>query len=270
MLFSNSLSTFPAADLEACRFGFAISKNKEYGRKAASFSIFVNSIGNQIDIITKIIRMKIGIIGSGIVAQTLGKAFITEGNEVMLGSRDPLKDSIKKWKAENPGSKAGSFTDTAAFGELLVLAIAGHAAVQAIRASGLKNMEGKIIIDVTNPISPAPPDKGVLKFSTSLEHSLMEELQKLVPKAKFVKAFNSVGHSLMYKPSFKEGKPTMFICGNDETAKKKVTKILDLFGWETEDMGSVEAARVIEPLCILWCIPGFLRNQWNHAFKLMK
>ena len=214
--------------------------------------------------------MKIGIIGSGVVAQTLGKAFLTEGNEVMLGSRDPEKEAIKKWKASNPGAQSGSFAEAAAFGELLVLAVAGHGAVQALQTSGLKNLEGKTIIDVTNPIAPAPPEKGVLKFITTLDNSLMEQLQQLVPKAKFVKAFNSVGNTLMYKPSFKEGKPSMFICGNDDAAKKQVESILDLFGWETEDMGGVEAARAIEPLCILWCIPGFLRNQWSHAFKLLK
>jgi 8-hydroxy-5-deazaflavin:NADPH oxidoreductase len=214
--------------------------------------------------------MKVGIIGSGIVAQTLAKAFITEGYEVMLGSRDPNKEAVTKWKAANPKAKTGSFSETAAFGELLVLATAGHGALQALQTSGLKNLEDKTIIDVTNPISQSPPEKGVLKFNTSLDHSLMEQLQQTAPKARFVKAFNSVGNSLMYKPVFKEGKPTMFICGNDEFAKKQVTGILDRFGWETEDMGAVEAARAIEPLCMLWCIPGLLRNQWNHAFKLLK
>lgn len=152
----------------------------------------------------------------------------------------------------------------------MVLATAGHAAVQALQTAGLKNLEGKVIIDVTNPIAQAPPVNGVLKFSTSLDHSLMEDLQNLAPKAKFVKAFNSVGNAQMYKPAFKEGKPSMFICGNDTAAKKQVAEILDRFGWETEDMGAVEGARAIEPLCILWCIPGFLRNQWTHAFKLLK
>ena len=218
----------------------------------------------------KSVTMKIGIIGSGIVAQVLGKAFISEGNEVMMGSRDPKKEAMIKWKAANPSAKIGSFSDAAVFGDMLVLATAGHAAAQALQSAGLKNLEGKIIIDVTNPIAQAPPVNGVLKFSTSLEHSLMEDLQNLAPKAKFVKAFNSVGNGQMYKPAFKEGKPSMFICGNDTSAKKKVTEILDRFGWETEDMGMVEAARAIEPLCILWCIPGFLRNQWNHAFKLLK
>ncbi len=214
--------------------------------------------------------MKIGIIGSGEVAQTLGRAFLAEGFEVKLGSRDPQKDAVKKWGTENPGAKTGTFDEAAAFGELLVLAVAGHAVFQAVEASGLKNLEGKIIIDVTNPIAPSAPEKGILKFTTSLDRSLMEDLQMLVPKAKFVKAFNSVGNDLMYKPLFKEGRPTMFICGNDESAKKQVSSILDRFGWESEDMGLVESARAIEPLCILWCLPGFLRNQWTHAFKLLK
>jgi predicted dinucleotide-binding enzyme len=214
--------------------------------------------------------MKIGIIGSGEAGQTLGAAFLTEGYEVKLGSRNPLKDVVKRWKAENQGAKTGTFEEAAEFGELLVLAVAGHGVFQAVEAAGLKNLEGKIIIDVTNPAAPAPPEKGVLKLTTSFDRSLMEDLQMLVPKAKFVKAFNSVGSDLMYKPIFKDGKPTMFICGNDEPAKKLVTRILDLFGWETEDMGFVESARAIEPLSVLWCIPGFLRNQWTHAFKLLK
>jgi len=214
--------------------------------------------------------MKIGIIGSGAVAQSLGDAFIKEGDEVMLGSREPSKEAMVKWKAAHAGSRTGSFSDAAAFGELLVLATAGHGAAEAIKAAGLKNLEGKTIIDVTNPIAAAPPEKGVLKFSTTLDSSLMEQLQKLAPGANFVKAFNSVGNTLMYKPSFNGIRPTMFICGNNEAAKKKVGSILERFGWETEDMGAVESARAIEPLCMLWCIPGFLKNQWSHAFKLLK
>jgi predicted dinucleotide-binding enzyme len=97
----------------------------------------------------------------------------------------------------------------------------------------------------------------------------MEELQSAFPDANFVKAFNSVGNVFMVNPKF-ESKPTMFICGNNAGAKKEVIHILDLFGWETADMGAAEAARAIEPLCILWCIPGFLENKWTHAFKLLK
>jgi len=115
-----------------------------------------------------------------------------------------------------------------------------------------------------------PPVNGVLQFFTDLNESLMEKLQFQLPEAKLVKAFNCVGNAYMYKPDFPDGPPTMFICGNDEAAKKIVTEILISFGWEIEDMGKAEAARAIEPLCILWCIPGMIRNQWTHAFKLLK
>ena len=85
-----------------------------------------------------------------------------------------------------------------------------------------------------------------------------------------MKAFNSVGAAAMVNPAFAAGKPSMFICGNDPGAKAEVGGILDQFGWETEDMGGVEAARAIEPLCMLWCIPGFQKNDWAHAFKMLR
>jgi predicted dinucleotide-binding enzyme len=125
-------------------------------------------------------------------------------------------------------------------------------------------------MDTTNPIAEAPPEKGLIKFFTSLDDSLMERLQNLAPEAHFVKAFSCVGNAFMVNPDFGGVKPTMFICGNSEQAKKEVSAILEKFGHEVEDMGGVEAARAIEPLCILWCIPGFLRNQWSHAFKLLR
>ena len=214
--------------------------------------------------------MKIGIIGSAEVGQTLGAAFLTEGQSVMLGTRNPSKEEVVKWQQAHPGAQTGLFSATAQFAELLVLAVAGSAAEEAIQLAGPENLAGKVVIDATNPISKQPATAGVLHFYTSLEDSQLERLQRLVPKARFVKAFNSVGAPSMYKPAFPGGTPTMFICGNDQKAKEIVTDILTRFGWEVEDMGQAEAARAIEPLCLLWCIPGFLRNQWSHAFKLLK
>lgn len=213
--------------------------------------------------------MKIGIIGSGIVGRTLGSAFLEEGYEVMLGSRDTAKEDVVKWKDENQFGATGDFTQTAAFADIIVLAVSGLVAMNAIQIAGPNNFYGKIVIDTTNPIAKDPPTDAVLKFFTDLNESLMEKLQKKLPQAKFVKAFNIVGNSLMYKPAL-EQKPTMFICGNDADAKKEVAYILDLFGWEVEDMGVAAAARAIEPLSILWCIPGFINNRWHHAFKLLK
>ena len=157
----------------------------------------------------------------------------------------------------------------AGFAETIVLAVKGTAAADALRAAGSGQLAGKVVIDATNPIAEAPPTNGVLKFFTDLNQSLMERLQNEFAGARFVKAFNSVGAPSMANPQFRGGPPTMFICGNDDAAKKVVSGVLAQFGWETADMGKAEAARAIEPLCMLWCIPGFLRNDWVHAFKLL-
>ena len=214
--------------------------------------------------------MKIGIIGSGVVGQVLAKAFIKEGHEVKLGTRNTSKEEVVKFREANTAVAIGNFSETANFGEIIVLATGGSVTEEAIKLADVENFSGKVVIDATNPIATAPPVNGVLQFFTGPNESLMEKLQTFLPGAKLVKAFNSVGNAVMYKPNFPGGIPTMFICGNDEEAKKTVTSILTSFGWETEDMGKGEAARAIEPLCILWCIPGFIRNQWGHAFKLLK
>ena len=212
--------------------------------------------------------MKVGIIGSGVVAQALGDGFVKHGHEVMLGTREPAK--LADWVARNPAAQTGTVASAAEFGELVVLAVKGTAAAEALRAAGSRNLSDKPIIDATNPIADVPPVNGVLKFFTNFDESLMEQLQREFPAVHFVKAFNSVGSGLMVNPRLEGGRPTMFICGNDDAAKKTVNTILDQFGWEAADMGKAEAARAIEPLCILWCIPGFLRNEWTHAFKLLR
>ena len=214
--------------------------------------------------------MKVGIIGSGNVGRALATGFLNEGNEVMLGTRNTSKEDVVKWKKENTNGLLGSFQETAQFGEVIVLAVSGLVTEDAINLAGKEHLSNKVIIDTTNPIAAVPPENGVIRYFTTLEESLMEKIQKILPDAKVVKAFSCVGNAFMYKPKFNGSIPTMFICGNDDAAKKTVTDILTSFGWETEDMGKVEAARAIEPLCILWCIPGFIRNQWTHAFKLLK
>ena len=211
--------------------------------------------------------MKVGILGSGDVAKALGSGFLKHGHEVMLGTLTPAK--LAEWMIRNPAAHVAKFVDAARFGDLVVLAVKGTAAAEALRAAGAANLADKPVIDVTNPIADAPPINGVLKFFTSLDESQMERLQREFVDSHFVKAFNSIGNAFMVNPQFKDGKPTMFICGNDEAAKGVVAGILDQFGWETADMGKVEGARAIEPLCMLWCIPGFLRNEWTHAFKLL-
>jgi predicted dinucleotide-binding enzyme len=212
--------------------------------------------------------MKVAVLGSGDVGKVLAAGFVKYGHDVSLGTRD--KDKVADWAAQHPKARVGSFADAAKFGDLVLLAVKGTVAAEALRAAGAANLSGKVVMDATNPIADAPPLNGVVKFFTNLDDSLMERLQREFTDARFVKAFNSVGNRLMINPQFKAGKPTMFICGNDEAAKQTVRGILDQFGWETADMGKAEAARAIEPLCMLWLIPGFLRNEWSHAFKLLR
>jgi predicted dinucleotide-binding enzyme len=212
--------------------------------------------------------MKIGILGSGDVAKALADGFLKHRHDVIIGTRSP--EALSDWARQRPKVAVGSFADAAAFAEVGVLAVKGSAASAALRAADAdRNLAGKTVIDATNPIADVAPVNGVLKFFTSLDESLMERLQHEYRQVRFVKAFNSVGNACMVNPRFNGGKPTMFICGNDDAAKQAVSGILDQFGWDTADMGKAEAARAIEPLCMLWCIPGFLRNDWTHAFKLL-
>jgi predicted dinucleotide-binding enzyme len=179
--------------------------------------------------------MKVGILGSGDVGKVLASGFLKHDHQVMLGTRTPNK--LADWTAKNPRGQVGTFAETAKFGEVVVLAVKGSVAEEALKAAGKDNLTGKPVIDAANPIADAPPANGVLKFFTNLDESLMERLQRAFPDARFVKAFNSVGNTQMVNPEYKAGRPTMFICGNDEPAKTTVRKILDQFGWETADMG---------------------------------
>lgn len=211
---------------------------------------------------------KIGVIGSGVVGKTLAAGLLKAGHSVMLGSQDRGKlESIRK---EIGGSlQVGSFADAARFGDVIVFAVKGGAAEGIIKGIAAE-LTGKIVIDTTNPIADAPPVNGVLQFFTGPNDSLMERLQAAAPKARIVKAWSSVGSGFMINPSFVGGRPTMFICGNDPDAKRSATELLNQSGWDCEDMGAIEAARAIEPLCQLWCIPGLRENRWSHAFKLLK
>jgi predicted dinucleotide-binding enzyme len=195
--------------------------------------------------------MRIGVIGSGIVGQVLANGLIKYGYDVMIGTNHAEKHAELKLKTRG-AAKIGTFAETGTFGDIVVLATKGTAAEEAIKSAGIANL------------------KGVLKFFTTPDDSLMERLQRLAPEANFVKAFSCVGNAVMVDPDFNGTKPTMFIAGNNDAAKAEVKEILAQLGWEWEDMGKAEAARAIEPLCILWCIPGFLGNSWGHAFKLLK
>lgn len=206
--------------------------------------------------------MKIGILGSGMVGQTLAKGFSTENHKVRIGSRDG--HVVEDWDGG-----VGKFAEITDWAEVVVLAVKGAAAEEVVKDLK-KNLAGKLVIDTTNPLSDTPVQDGVLSYFTGPNESLMERLQIVAPETHFVKAFNSVGNAVMVHPDFGDTMPTMFIAGNDDEAKNQTRTLLKELGWEVEDLGKAAGARAIEPLCMLWCIPGFLHNDWFHAFKLLK
>ena len=212
---------------------------------------------------------KVAVLGSGQVGETLADGFLKHGYSVMRGSREPAK--LDGWKSKAKGdASTGTFADAAKWGELIVLAVKGSAAESAIEQAGVANLAGKVVIDTTNPIADAPPQNGVIQYFTTTSESLMERLQKRAPQVKFVKAFNSMGAAFMVNPKVPGGTPSHFICGNDAGAKNAVGEILSQFGWQAVDMGAAESARPIESLCQLWCLPGFLRNEWAHVINYVK
>ena len=212
-------------------------------------------------------KKKIGILGSGVVAKTLAKGFAAKGYDVRIGSREASK--LEAFAAET-GISAGSFAEVAAHGELVVLAVKGSAALEALQIAGSRNLSGKVVIDTTNPIADAPPVEGVIGFYTGVNDSQMERLQQAYPEIRFVKAWNSIGSAFMVDPRFPGPATTMFYCGDDGEAKDDVAAILAEFGFAPEDMGSAPSARALEALCQLWCIPGMRGKGWNHAIQLVR
>jgi 8-hydroxy-5-deazaflavin:NADPH oxidoreductase len=208
--------------------------------------------------------MKVGILGSGDVAKSLAKGFLARGNDVMLGTREASK--LADWQREHAGARVASFAETADFGEIDVLATFGMATVSALEQAGPQKFAGKVVIDATNPLSF--DDKGV-HLAISGDDSLGERVQKALPNARVVKAFNTVGHQYFVDPRFAGGPPSMFIAGNDAAAKDEVAKIVRSFGWESVDLGSIESSRYLEAMCVAWLLYGARTGTWHHAFKLL-
>ena len=213
--------------------------------------------------------MKIGILGSGDVGQALGRGFAAEGHEVMIGSREPQSGKLTGWKAlAGARASVGTHAQTAAFGEILVLASPWSGTKAILDLAGAQNFSGKIVIDVTNPLvfsGEGPP-------SLALGHtdSGGEQVQRWLSDAHVVKAFNIVGNPLMHKPHLPGGPPTMFIAGNDDGAKKTVTEILTAFGWETIDAGGIEASRYLEAMAMVWIVTGIGSGNFDQAFKMLR
>lgn len=213
--------------------------------------------------------MNIGILGTGDVGQVLGAGFIKLGHQVKLGSRDPQQEKVRTWiQRTGSGASAGTFSEAAGFGEVIVLATLGTAVEHAIRLADPKNFAGKVVIDATNPLDFSegiPP-----KLAVGHTDSAGEQVQRFLPEAHVVKAFNTVGNPHMVNPTFPGGPPDMFICGNDAKAKETVTGLLKDFGWSVIDIGGIEGSRYLEPLAMIWIRHFFRTGSGNHAFKLLR
>jgi 8-hydroxy-5-deazaflavin:NADPH oxidoreductase len=213
--------------------------------------------------------MKIGVLGSGDVGQALGSGLISLGNEVKMGCREAGNEKARAWVAKS-GARAsqGTFADAAAFADLAVLATLWSGTENVIQQAEPKNLAGKVVIDATNPLVFTPNEPPSLALGHT--DSGGEQVQRWLPKSRVVKCFNIVGHAHMVHPDFPGGPPDMFLCGNDAEAKKTVTGICQAFGWPVVDIGGIEGARLLEPICILWVLYGIRSKSWNHAFKLLR
>lgn len=212
--------------------------------------------------------MRIGILGTGDVGKALGAAFLALGHDVKMGAREATNDKAAAWvKSAGARASAGTFADAAEFGEIVVLASLGVANQQVIAAAGPDRLRGKVLIDATNPLDFST---GAPRLAIGHTDSGGEEAQRLAPGAHVVKAFNTVGNALMFRPELPGGPPDMFICGDDEGAKKKVAGLLADFGWGVVDLGGIEASRYLEPMCMTWVVHGLRTNTWMHAFKLLR
>ena len=211
-------------------------------------------------------KVKVGVLGSGDVGKVLAGGFLKLGHEVRIGSRSPEK--LQEWAAgAGGGASTGTFAEAAKFGDIIVLATHGEGTQSAVELAGAANFDGKVVIDATNPLDFS---SGGPQLSIGFNDSLGERVQRWLPNARIVKAFNTVGNAHMIDPQFPGGPPTMFIAGNDADAKKLVTQVSEAWGWDVADLGGIEASRYLEPMCMAWVVYGIRTGSWNHAFKLLR
>jgi 8-hydroxy-5-deazaflavin:NADPH oxidoreductase len=210
--------------------------------------------------------MRIGILGSATAGKALARGFLSRGHAVMMGSREPAK--LEGFAREHAGLQTGTNDQAARFGELIVLATAFAGTKNALDLAGEQNLAGKVVIDATNAL--AFDDGKAPQLSIGFDTSAGEEVQRLLPQAKVVKAFNTVGNTYFVDPKLLGGPPTMFIAGNDDGAKTTVRGILESFGWDVLDVGGIEESRFLEPMAVLWIHYAVKTGTTNHAFKMLR
>ncbi len=199
--------------------------------------------------------MRVGILGTGKVGGALAEGFRVTGHEVRMGSRRPSGGTV-------------SHADAAEFAEIVVLAVPGVAAADVVRNAGAERFAGKLLIDATNPLESV--NGAPLTLAIAGADSAGERIQRALPAARVVKAFNTIGYLHMFRPAFPGGPPDMFIAGDDAAAKGAVTGILRDFGWGAVDVGGIENARHLEAMAMVWINAGMVAGDWDRAFKLLR
>lgn len=212
--------------------------------------------------------MKFAVLGSGQVGRSLGAGLVRHGHEVLMGSRDPVAAHVVEWaSAMGAGGRAVSYEQAAAEADIACLVTAWSGAENALTLAGASNLAGKIVIDVTNPIGAGPPGSRLV---LGHDNSAGEQVQRWLPELLVVKTWNTVNHEQMIDPHIPGGPGDMFLCGNDAAAKQTVSELVAECGWPPLDVGSIEAARLLEPLAMLWVAYAMAHGSSDHAFKLLR
>ena len=196
--------------------------------------------------------VRIGILGTGVVGQTIGGKLADLGHDVKLGSRTATNEKAAKWVAQH-GSHAsqGTFADAASFGEIVFNCTSGMVSLEALHSAGAANLAGKVLVDVSNPLDFShgmPPTLSVCNSD-----SIAEQIQRAFPDAKVVKTLNTTNAAVMVNPSVVPGDHYIFVSGNEAGAKSQVSELLRSFGWKTIiDLGDISSARGVEMLLPIW------------------
>lgn len=200
--------------------------------------------------------MRIGILGSGAVGQALARGLARHGHDVRIGTRKEAVDDLP----------VGSPTEVAADADLVFLAVLGAAAVEVVE--GVRDdLDGTVLVDTTNPLDFS---SGAAELFVGHTDSLGERVQRAAPRARVVKAYNTVGNALMVDPDLPGGPPSMFLAGDSDEAKASVSDLLKATGWDVVDLGGIEASRYLEPMCLAWVLYGARTGTWEHAFRLLR
>jgi predicted dinucleotide-binding enzyme len=197
--------------------------------------------------------MRVGVFGTGMVGTSLGAKLVELGHEVMLGSRTSDNETAAQWAAEaGEGASQGTFADAAAHGELLFNCCGGLVSLDAIGSARSDDLAGKVLVDVANPIDFST---GSPKIQVSADDSLGERIQRTFTQLRVVKALNTVNVRVMVDPARVAGEHDVFVCGNDDAAKRQVGELLQSFGWPADsivDLGDITAARGTEAFLAFW------------------